>query len=250
MGMKLRGLHWLAAFCIWVGWSSCPGWLYAQQDLQFTGIRSQTNKEIVLTLKVPAAGKYRIDTTTNLDFWHGLVTLASSATVALQHTDSATPFLASSFYRAQQVAATNMAGDHLQTADGEVIIQPRYHASFVMSWKNTTIYVDPAPPATFTGLPKADLVLVTHAHGDHFNTSTIDQIRATNAAIIVSQDVYDKLTSTEKILAKVLGYGATTNVLGIEIEAVPAYNGNHPFGLGNGYVLTIGGKHLYISGDT
>ena len=34
------------------------------------------------------------------------------------------------------------------------------------------------------------------------------------------------------------------------VQAVPAYNSNHPFGQGNGYVVTIDEKRIYISGDT
>ena len=48
----------------------------------------------------------------------------------------------------------------------------------------------------------------------------------------------------------VLGYGASTNSLGLTVQAVPAYNSYHPLGFGNGYVLTMGGKRIYISGDT
>ena len=45
-------------------------------------------------------------------------------------------------------------------------------------------------------------------------------------------------------------------MLGIGIEAVPAYNSTsgkekfHPKGRDNGYVLTIGGKKVYVAGDT
>jgi L-ascorbate metabolism protein UlaG (beta-lactamase superfamily) len=39
-------------------------------------------------------------------------------------------------------------------------------------------------------------------------------------------------------------------VLGVRVEAVPAYNANHPRGTGNGYVVTLGGRRFYFSGDT
>ena len=39
-------------------------------------------------------------------------------------------------------------------------------------------------------------------------------------------------------------------MLGVNIQAVAAYNANHTRGACNGYVLTIGGKRIYISGDT
>jgi L-ascorbate metabolism protein UlaG (beta-lactamase superfamily) len=58
------------------------------------------------------------------------------------------------------------------------------------------------------------------------------------------------MASTFRNNTIVLTNGASTNVLGIHIEAVPAYNANHALGSGNGYVLTIGGKRLYMAGDT
>jgi L-ascorbate metabolism protein UlaG (beta-lactamase superfamily) len=72
----------------------------------------------------------------------------------------------------------------------------------------------------------------------------------TQSTIIVPQAVFNSLTATLKPLAIVLTNGASTNVHGITIEAVPAYNQTHPKGAGNGYVVEMGGKRLYMSGDT
>ena len=115
------------------------------------------------------------------------------------------------------------------------------------------IYNNPAPPATYTGLPKADLILVTHDHGDHFNTAAIDAVRGPGAVIIATKTVYNGLSVAQKNIVIVLTNGVVTNVMGLTVEAMPAYNisnSNHPLGVGNGYVLTIGGKRIYIAGDT
>ena len=57
----------------------------------------------------------------------------------------------------------------------------------------------------------------------------------------------------------VMKNGETKTVEGFKIEAVPAYNIKHkrksgePFhikGEGNGYILTLGNKRVYIAGDT
>ena len=58
------------------------------------------------------------------------------------------------------------------------------------------------------------------------------------------------MSAALRAVTAVLTNSATTNVLGLTIEAVPAYNGNHPRGTGNGYVLTIGGNRIYMTGDT
>ena len=101
-------------------------------------------------------------------------------------------------------------------------------------------------------LPKADLILVTHAHGDHFNAQTLEALRGPGCVIITSQNVYSQssMTAALRSITAVLGYGAATNVLGLQIQAVPAYNSYHPTNTGNGYIITIGGKRIYIAGDT
>jgi len=222
----------------------------AQTNPQFTAIGLLSNRETALQLTVDTGSVYRIDAATNPSGWLPLVSLTGAVT-SLQHTDSAAPYLDSRFYRAEKLTGTNnLVGDYLSTSNGDVIIQPRYHATFVMSWNGKMIYNDPDNTTTYTSLPKADLILVSHIHSDHFDSPTIDAVRTTNTIIIVPTNVYSSLTVTQKTLAIVLGYGASTNVLGLNVQAVHAYNGNHPLNTGNGYVVTIGGKRIYISGDT
>jgi L-ascorbate metabolism protein UlaG (beta-lactamase superfamily) len=227
---------------------SIPGSLMAAPE--FTRIQLLTNREAALQFSVETGSIYRIDTSTSLPDWTPLVSLTGAVT-SLQHTDSAAPYLDARFYRAEQLTGTNiLIGDFLSTTNGDVIIQPRFHATFVMSWNGKMIYNDPDNDATYTGLPKADLILISHTHSDHFNTNTIDAARKADTVIIGSQSVYNSLTPAQKALAIVLGYGASTNVLGLNVQAVHAYNGNHTLNFGNGYVVTIGGKRIYISGDT
>ena len=230
---------------------NCVTWVPAQ-SLQFTAVRQMTNQEIVLSLSAPLGRAYRIESAVDFPEWHGLYTFPTNNTAALQYTDSAAPYLSARYYRTVRSEGTNIvAGDHLVTNDGEVAIQPRNHATFVMQWKGRMIYCDPVPTASYTGLPKADLILLTHNHSDHFSTATIDAVRGPGATIIAPQTVYSGLTPAQRAMAIVLGYGASTNVQGLAVEAVHAYNSYHsPLGFGNGYVLTIGGSRIYISGDT
>jgi L-ascorbate metabolism protein UlaG (beta-lactamase superfamily) len=94
------------------------------------------------------------------------------------------------------------------------------------------------------------LVIVTHSHSDHFSTSTITAVSKSDAPLIVPQAVFNSLTATQKTRATVLGYGANVDMLGLNVAAVPAYNTNHPFGTGNGYVIKLGDRRIYVSGDT
>jgi L-ascorbate metabolism protein UlaG (beta-lactamase superfamily) len=146
---------------------------------------------------------------------------------------------------------------------GDVVIRPVTHASFVMSYKGKTIYVDPDGAASlYAGIPKADFILITHEHGDHFDAATINAVANTGAKIIAPQIVYNSMSAAMKSLTTVVDYSTTTmapqkldlfdelNNLLFSVEAVPAYNNNHALGRGNGYVVTIDGKRIYISGDT
>ncbi|HVY68526.1 MAG TPA: MBL fold metallo-hydrolase, partial [Verrucomicrobiae bacterium] len=124
----------------------------------------------------------------------------------------------------------------------------------VLAWKGYTIYVDPVNGASaYAGLPRADLVLVTHSHGDHFDSATITGIKGTKVLILAPANVQSSLPTSLKTNSQVMINGSTTNVPGITIDAIPSYNftsGNHPKGVGNGYVLTIGGRRFYFAGDT
>lgn len=231
-----------------------PSAIIAQTPPEFLDVRVLTNKEVRLQLNAPAGKGYRIDAANNPATWSSLVTI-TAASSSLVVTDSAAPFLSSRFYRAEQLSLANLiTGDHLTTTAGDVVIHPLYHASTFLRWNNQAIYVDPdddgAYESTYSGLPKADLILVTHSHGDHFSTGKIETLRQAHTRIIVPQAVYTGLTAAQKTNAIVLTYGGSTNVIGLSVEAVHAYNSNHPLGTANGYVITVGGRRLYFSGDT
>jgi L-ascorbate metabolism protein UlaG (beta-lactamase superfamily) len=239
-----------------VGGMSLAGLVTAQEPPVFTGIQRLTNREILLRLSAPTGQNYRIEAASQLPHappaaWSPLVTLASQGTN--QHTDSGAPYLDARMYRATQAGVTNtLTGDHLVTNEGEVVIHPLNHATFVMSWQDKMIYVDPVGTTNFPGLPRPDLILLTHSHADHFSTQTLASVVQTNTVILATLAVYNQMNAAlpVKRLTQVLTNGAVTNVLGLKVEAVPAYNSNHPRGEGNGYVLTLGGRRIYISGDT
>ena len=104
------------------------------------------------------------------------------------------------------------------------------------------------------GLPPADILFLTHGHVDHLDTTAISNWKATNCIIVASKWAYSNLTSSLKAISTVLVSGDKTNLLGIRIEAIPMYNltaSNHPKSAGgSGFILTLGGERIYISGDT
>src|SRR5581483_5687435 len=140
------------------------------------------------------------------------------------------------------------------TSAGDVQITPLFHASTLIQAGGKTIYLDPAKPAKLSGLPKADLILITDIHPDHMDPESIAAISKPDTQIISSHAVAQTVSA-----AKPIANGETQSWQNWTIEAIPAYNLKrgpapgklfHDKGRGNGYVLTYGGKRFYFSGDT
>jgi L-ascorbate metabolism protein UlaG (beta-lactamase superfamily) len=217
-----------------------------------TTIRMLTNSEAVLTIT-------NVATTSNVTLRsyyspsnRFLPLLTFRSTGVNNHIDTAAPYLNWRFYTATVAPPNAFLGDHIITTNGDLIIQPINHASFVMSWNGKMIYNDPVCAATlYTGFPKADLILLSHHHSDHFNTNTIHSVTNATTRIIAPQATYNAMPSPAlRNMTTVLAYGASTTVQGISVQAVRATNApNHLEGINNAYVTTIGGKRILTTGD-
>jgi L-ascorbate metabolism protein UlaG (beta-lactamase superfamily) len=145
--------------------------------------------------------------------------------------------------------------DVIKTSKGDLAITFIGHATLMMSFGGKNIYVDPTTQiADYSNLPKADLILITHEHSDHFDLKAIDQLKTVKIEIVATETVAAKLKGIA-----IMKNGEVKTIRGLEIKAVPAYNlvhmrspGSpfHPKGIGNGYVVTFGDKLIYIAGDT
>ena len=162
-----------------------------------------------------------------------------------------------SLFAAAAIAAEPLTGDRVATKDGDLIIHPINHATLALGWKKLTIFVDPVGGAArFAGLPRADLVLLTDIHGDHLNADTIQAVATAKTQLVVTPAVVEQLPEALRAHATILTNGQSATVLGVTVEAIAAYNLTaerlkfHAKGRGNGYVLTLGGKRVYLSGDT
>lgn len=170
------------------------------------------------------------------------------------------PFFASLFLLAGLTAgAQRIAPDTIALSIGSLIIQPINHASMVLTAAGKTIYVDPVGGAAkYQGLAAPDIILVTDIHGDHFDLPTLKELINRNNVLIVPEAVAVKMDNFKNGgNVVVLGNGQTSTQGRIDIAAIPMYNlpadaanPMHPKGRGNGYVLTVGGKKIYVSGDT
>lgn len=223
----------------------------------FTDVKYLPGGELLLKLNVPQSINSRLEVSTDLSRWTPLATFGTN-NVAQEYTDSSAPYLPVRYYRAVQLSAPSpVTGDHLATADGDVIVSPINHATFVMSWNDKTIYLDPVGGGTrFRSFPRPNIIFITDIHSDHLDAATLIAIEAKNADIIAPQAVFQQLASDLKTKTKVLANGEKIEIQGISVEAIPMYNTTaarlsyHTKGRGNGYVLGIGGKRIYVAGDT
>ena len=147
--------------------------------------------------------------------------------------------------------------DTLETESGDLLIHPILHSSMVLSWNDLTILVDPyGGGQKFAAFPAPDLVLITDIHGDHLNAETLKALDLSAATLIAPAAVIDQLGDIRFQETHALANGESRDWQSLAVEALPMYNlpetedSRHPKGRGNGYVLTLGGKRIYISGDT
>ncbi len=142
--------------------------------------------------------------------------------------------------------------DTIKTKKGNLIIHCIEHGSLMLDYHGIKIYVDPIGRyADISKMPKADIILITHEHPDHFLEPAIRHFTKKGTNIILNKSTFDILKT-----GMVMTNGESKTIKGILIEAVPAYNTTpgcekyHPKGRDNGYVLTLGEIRIYIAGDT
>ena len=154
-------------------------------------------------------------------------------------------------------SAVAQDADTFETDSGEIVVHPVSHASLVMETPVGVIYVDPVGPVEqYDDLPRPDLILITHEHGDHFDPETLAAIGGPATQMVVNMAVYDALPQELKMKSQRISNGESTDALGVDIQAVPAYNitegrlDYHPQGRDNGYLFEIDGRRIYIAGDS
>jgi len=151
--------------------------------------------------------------------------------------------------------AQGLEKDVIKTSAGDVEIAFVGHGTLFLTFGGKVIHVDPyGRLADYASLPKADLILVTHGHGDHLDAAALTAVRTPKTVVVVSPACEGKVDG-----AVVMRNGDEKTLAGVTIAAVPAYNlvhkrGDglpfHPKGTGNGYILTFGDKRVYVAGDT
>ena len=145
--------------------------------------------------------------------------------------------------------------DTIRTSKGDLRITFIGHGTLMFRFNELVIHVDPVGRyADYSKMPKADIILVTHEHGDHLDAEAIKKIVMEDTVVVLTAACASRVQG-----GVVMKNGDVETVEGLRIEAVPAYNivhmrrGREPFhpkGVGNGYVITFGQTRVYVAGDT
>lgn len=138
---------------------------------------------------------------------------------------------------------------------GDVEITFFKHASLSLCADGKQIYIDPVSIfADYASLPKADVILITHSHSDHLDTAAINMLSTSSTRIICDKTSAEMIQNRCAPVAPEQSIHISDNV---DIETIAAYNTTesqlqfHPKEREDvGYILTIGGTRIYISGDS
>lgn len=155
--------------------------------------------------------------------------------------------------------------DKITAKDGSVITLTFYsHASVGITWNGHQIYVDPVGEnVDFSKEPKADLILVTHEHGDHFDVQTVESLERLKCVVAASEQVAEVIEGACEamkpgaVIKPFYGEDKCEEDCEVTVKAVCAYNISeghtnfHPKEREDcGYIITLGGTSIYFAGDT
>ena len=156
------------------------------------------------------------------------------------------------------MATTTVETDIFATPSGKLVkIHALMHSSIRIEYDGREIEIDPCGnlrgrTVDYSAMPKADILLVTHEHFDHYDTAALRLLTSEKTQLVMNGRCVEM-------------YGAGTAMANgdklqladdIMLEAMPAYNTTeghlqfHPKGRDNGYILTLDGLRIYIAGDT
>lgn len=148
-----------------------------------------------------------------------------------------------------------LVADTIPATGGNIVLTPMTHAHVQIEFGGKVIHVDPTGQSALASAKPADIIVVTDVHGDHMDPAAIDKLKKASTIYVAPNALAGKFPGKTEIFKN----GETRTIDGVSIQAVAAYNLQrgpaagqffHEKGRGNAYVLTLGGKRIFFSGDT
>jgi L-ascorbate metabolism protein UlaG (beta-lactamase superfamily) len=142
------------------------------------------------------------------------------------------------------------AADRVPAEGGAIEITPLIHSSIQIEHAGKVIQVDPWSRLDLARYKKADVILITDDPAHHFDLRAIEALRKPGAPVVIPE--VNKARFPDGII---MANGEKATEGGITVEAIPAYDiiqgaPAHPKGKSNGYLITLGGRRLYVAGVT
>jgi len=133
---------------------------------------------------------------------------------------------------------------------GEIEITTFVHSDIQLEYGGKVIHIDPWSVSDLSKAKPADLILITDDVNHHLDPKAIAKVRKPGAPVVIAANGLKQVPD-----GIVMANGETRDVAGVSIEATAAYDIKpgepyHPKGEANGYIVTIGGKRIYVVGVT
>jgi quinoprotein glucose dehydrogenase len=146
--------------------------------------------------------------------------------------------------------AATTAADTYPATGGDIAITPLLHSSIQLEHGGKVVQVDPWSVADLSKAKPADLILITDDPVHHLDPKAIQQLRKPGAPIVIPPALKARVPD-----GVVLANGASTTVAGVRVESIAAYDltpgaPEHPKGQASGYLITLGGRRIYVAGVT
>ncbi|MBI2172058.1 MAG: MBL fold metallo-hydrolase [Chloroflexi bacterium] len=143
------------------------------------------------------------------------------------------------------------------TTIGQLEITRYVQSTIKIKVGGKVIWIDPVMiNAEHVGNDKADVLLVTHEHGDHFNVDAINAcVKQGTTLACPKSGMASKIWGSVKAEVSAMKEGDTHTFADIPVRAVPGYNNFHPRNgivdsFNVGYIITVGGQRILHTGDT
>jgi L-ascorbate metabolism protein UlaG (beta-lactamase superfamily) len=133
---------------------------------------------------------------------------------------------------------------------GDIEITTFTHSHIQLEYAGKVIHIDPWSVSDLSKSKSADLILVTDDVGHHLDPKAIARVRKPSAPVVIAANGRKMMPD-----GIVMSNGETRDIAGVKVEATAAYDVKpgdpyHPKGEANGYIVTLGGKRIYVAGVT